>query len=93
MRLNLARIEPQASAALQSTSLQLMWSHPTNSDKDFALTLKRNATDTFIAQLPHSVSGRWYLQLLGAQPKEWRIKKEVNFSQGSDYSFVVEADH
>ena len=44
MRLNLASVEPKASAVLQSASLQLTWSHPTNSDKDFTLTLMKTIT-------------------------------------------------
>lgn len=92
MRLVLTSLEPQAASALQSTSLQLIWSHPISSDKDFTLDLKRNATGAFISQLPHSVSGRWYLQLLGTQPTDWRIKNEIDFSQLSEFSFSMEAD-
>ncbi len=67
--------------------LQLQWIHPTVSDRDRTLTLKKRATGRYRGQLQSVPEGRWYVQLSGAAPEPWRLRSEIDLRD--DHRFVL----
>jgi hypothetical protein len=51
--------------------------HPTVGDKDITTRLLPTPNGTFIGELPHTLSGRYYLDLY-AYDESWRIREEVH---------------
>ena len=63
-----------------SESLVLTWVHPARSDKDFDITLIRQADGSYQVKSENEITGRWYLRL--AEKGDWLLKSEI--STGKD---------
>lgn len=64
--------------------LSLFVSHPAQQAKDFTLVLTPRSLSTFGAELPQSLSGRWYLRLQGVGLDDlelWRLHGEIDFNK------------
>lgn len=75
------------------SSLYLYWQHPTAPARDFSTTLVRIDSRRYLAQLPATPTGRWYLTLASVPgdserglvsaageadgPSHWQIKSEI----------------
>ena len=74
-------IEGDSRPADQHTFLQLLWQHPTASNKDFTSTLPWHSKNLFSTVLKQFPAGRWYITLQplanSADPQQWRLKREV----------------
>lgn len=66
-------------AVPESEELSLKWTHPTDSAKDFKITLHRQIDGSFQNKSKQEFSGRWYLRL---SSDDWLIKTEI--STGND---------
>lgn len=71
---------------LQLGALQLLFYHPTLSDRDFAINLLKDGQGQFRARLEHAISGKWRVTL---QPldKEWRLQRELALPNSSAIRF------
>lgn len=56
--------------------IKLDWVHPTDSEKDFSLLLKRQLDGRYIGQSEHATAGRWYIRV--SIPDQWLMKSESN---------------
>ena len=61
--------------------LTLKWVHPTQSERDFEMTLSRQADGSYQGLAAAATEGRWYLQLSAAE--EWLLKTEISTSSVS----------
>ena len=55
--------------------LALDFVHPTNADKDFSMTVKKQADGSYQGLSPNPTAGRWYVRL--SEPDQWLIKSEL----------------
>lgn len=74
----LMRGDPQ----VLTDTLTLLWIHPTDSERDQTLQLNRVGDDRYRAQLAQRPQGRWYIQLKGAQPRDWLLRSELMIKEG-----------
>ena len=70
-----------ASAKPVSQELSLNWIHPTQSERDFSMTLKRQADGTYQGLAESATEGRWYLHLSDAE--EWLLKTEISVTSNT----------
>lgn len=59
----------------ESDALTLSFVHPTDSDKDFTMSVLRQLDGSYQGLSPNATSGRWYLRL--TNPQQWLIKSEI----------------
>ncbi len=65
----------------QSDVLSLNFVHPTFSEKDFVMSLKRQLDGSYQGLSPNPTDGRWYLRL--SDPQQWLIKSELSAASKS----------
>lgn len=70
-----------ASAKPINAELNLDWIHPTQSERDFSMRLKRQPDGSYQGQAQQGTDGRWYLRLSVAE--EWLLKTEIGTSSTS----------
>ena len=67
--------------------LSLHFIHPTQSQRDIEVTLKRFTEDAYQAALPQMLSGNWNV-LLEPEDKSWRISGRIDLSATSSVSLM-----
>lgn len=65
--------------------------HPTDSDRDLSLVLKRES-GAYRGQLPPGVKGRRYLQLEGTSPQPWLLRAEVQVPGRGSIEWQIDAE-
>ncbi len=74
-------------------NIQLHLEHPTDRYQDLDIPLQRNLSGDYFADLPQSISGRWYLRLRSYDGEPWQLKSEVIVEDGATaqhFSFAAE---
>lgn len=69
-------------AVAMAESLDLLWIHPTDSERDQSMQLRRVGDNRYRGQLEERPHGRWYIQLKGSQPENWILRSELMIAQG-----------
>ena len=59
----------------ESNQLTLSFVHPTDSEKDFTMSVSRQADGSYQGLSPNATAGRWYIRL--SDPQQWLIKSEI----------------
>jgi len=62
-----------------ANELSLQWVHPSDSSRDFSITLIKQEDGSYQAKSTHKLSGRWYLRL--SANEEWLLKSEISSSK------------
>ena len=67
-----------------ANQLQLMLSHPLESDRDFTTVLIRSAPGVYLGRLPRSVAPRWHWTLERTGDEGWRLDGSLDSDNFSD---------
>ncbi|MEL0067519.1 MAG: FixH family protein [Gammaproteobacteria bacterium] len=65
----------------EADSLTLDFIHPTDAQRDFSMSVKRQKDGSFQGLSPNPTAGRWYVRL--SNPEQWLIKSELVATQAS----------
>jgi len=63
-------------AVPETETLDLLWSHPFEAEKDFTIVLYRQIDGSFQNKAENDFSGRWFLRL--SSNDEWLLKSEIS---------------
>ena len=77
-------VTAKISGPVAAAELQLMLSHPLEADRDFSVTLVRDAPGLYSALLEHTIATRWHWILENRDAPRWRLDGSVGSGSGDD---------
>ena len=71
------QVTVRTSGPVLAAQLQLLMSHPLESDRDFSVKLKRRPSGNYTATLPRPIRPRWHWTIEPPPPGGWRLDGTV----------------
>lgn len=78
------RVEVGISGLDEGEILNLILSHPLESDRDFSVPLQYSGSGRYIGKLTHDIGPRWHWTLVSAGPVPWRLDGSIKHSEIAD---------